>query len=98
MLLRGGVSPKALREKIASYVRDLLCDYAPSRYLRWSNQDLTRVDHDSKTIVSSRVFRHATANSWDCLPSSIRNGDSLCTLISKLKTHLLKQTYIDCTR
>ena len=84
------------RENQPSYLRDLLCDYAPSRCLRSSTQDFLRVDR-SRTVISSRAFRHVAANSWNSLPSSIRNCNNLCTFKSKLKTHLFKQAFIDCT-
>ena len=84
------------RENQPSYLRDLLCDCAPSRCLRSSTQDLPRVKR-SKTVISARMFRHVTADSWNSLPIPIRNCNCLCSFKSKLKTHLFKPAFTDCT-
>ena len=72
-----------------SYLRELLCDYEPVRCLRSSTQELIRVDR-SRTVFSSRAFRHSTAKTWNNLPDSIRACNSLSTFKSKLKTHLFR--------
>ena len=84
------------RKNQPSYLRDILCDCAPSRCLRSSTQDLLRVNC-SKAVICSRAFRHVAANSWNSLPSSIRDCNSLCTFKSKLTTHLFKRAFTDCT-
>jgi len=59
-----------------------------------STQDLLRFDH-SKTVISSRAFRHVAANSSNNLPSSILNCDSRCISKLKMQNPNLKCTFLN---
>ena len=72
-----------------SYLRELLCDYEPVRCLRSSTQELIRVDR-SRTVLSSRAFRHSTTKIWNTLLDFVRTCNSLTNFKAKLKTHLFK--------
>jgi hypothetical protein len=81
------------RNNQPSYLRELLCDYEPVRCLRSSTQELIRVDR-SRTVLSSRAFRHTAAKTWNNLPEAVRSCNSLLTFKSKLKTRLFKIAFI----
>jgi len=79
---------KTLQSHQPHYLYDLIAsDNQPVRSLRSSTQNRLPVNI-SRTVTSSRSFRHSSVAVWNNLPQDIRDSNSLVTFRSKLKTHL----------
>ena len=78
---------KILNSHQPAYLYDLIQRYTPARELRSSTQGRLRVNI-SRTVTSSRAFRHSSVAIWNDLPQDIRDQDSFCSFKRKLKTHL----------
>jgi hypothetical protein len=79
---------KTLHSHEPSYLYDLIAsEDTPARSLRSSTQHRLTVNI-SRTVTSSRSFRHSSVTIWNQLPQNIRDSNSLITFRHKLKTHL----------
>jgi len=58
------------------YLRELINDHLPARFLRSSNNAILIVP-STKTATATRAFRVAAARIWNYLPITIRNETSL---------------------
>jgi len=70
-----------------SYLRDLLTIHNPSRHLRSSSHHLFSVSY-TRTVSSSRCYKHSAATNWNDLPYDIRNCGFVSVFKRKLKIHL----------
>ncbi len=79
---------KTLQSHQPRYLYDLIAsEHQPVRSLRSSAQNRLNVNI-SRTVTSSRSFRHSSVAVWNNLPQNIRDSNCLTTFRSKLKTHL----------
>ena len=76
-----------LRHNNPSYLRDLLTIHNPSRHLRSSSHHLFSVGY-TRTVSSSRCYKHSAATNWNDLPYDIRNCGFVSVFKRKLKIHL----------
>ena len=75
------------------YLRDLLTTHNPSRNLRSSSQHLLSSAGYTRTVSSSRCFKHSAAINWNDLPFDIRACDSVNVFKRKLKSHLFNLAF-----
>ena len=81
---------KVVHNLAPSYLSDLLNQHTPSRALRsCSDPSLLIIPRPLRLkTIDSRAFSVAGPSSWNDLPSSLRQAQSLSSFKSKLKTHL----------
>jgi hypothetical protein len=79
---------KTLQSHQLSYLYDLIASTdTPARSLRSSTQHRLSVNA-SRTVTSSRSFRHSSVTVGNKLPQNIRDSNSLVTFRHKHKTQL----------
>jgi hypothetical protein len=76
-----------------TYLASMLQQYQPTRHLRSSGRN-TLVVPSTTTSYGDRSFNHSAAVTWNSLPESVRNVDTLPTFHSRLKTFLYQQSFI----
>ena len=82
---------KSLNDLAPSYLASLLKVYIPPRQLRSSSDSLIfQIPHYYYKTLGERSFSFQALTSWNKLPLSLRNSDSLSSLKSSLKTSLFK--------
>ena len=75
-----------------SYLKDLLCNYAPSRTLRSQNCVLLTEQRTNKTI-GERTFQYHAPKLWNSIPQSLRETTQIEKFKRDLKTYLFKQSF-----
>ena len=86
---------KCLNGLAPEYLADLIKRYSPPRVLR-SNDSLSGtliVPRFKKLKHGGRSFSTVAPSLWNCLPSDIRNADTVSLFKSMLKTHMFKEYY-----
>ena len=86
---------KCLNGLAPEYLADLIKRYSPPRVLR-SNDSLSGtliVPRFKKLKHGGRSFSIVAPSLWNCLPSDIRNADTVSLFKSMLKTHMFKEYY-----
>jgi hypothetical protein len=78
--------------KEPGYLATLLQDYAPSRQLRSSDQNLISVA-SARTVIGSRGFSITAPTVWNNLPDSVKKSKNTAEFNNKLKTYLFTKTY-----
>ena len=78
---------KILHCQQPDYLYQLIDAYMPARDLRSSNRGYLNPMR-SRTVSSSRGFRHSSVAVWNSLPQDIRDISTVSTFRRKLKTHL----------
>jgi hypothetical protein len=66
------------------YLRSLLRDYVPKRYLRSGDQSLLEIPR-TETTIGSRAFRSYGPKLWNSLSSFVKNSPSLSQFKSRLR-------------
>ena len=74
-----------------SYLSDLVCHYTPSRTLRSQDENLLSVPRFSLNFFGKRSFSVFGPITWNSLPSTLRQIQSLATFKKQLKTHLFRK-------
>ena len=82
---------KALNGLAPPYLSKLLSTYTPSRQLRSSSDTrILQIPRFRARTLGERSFSFQASSSWNTLPSSLRNSNSLSSFKSSLKTTLFK--------
>ena len=84
---------KSLNQKAPAYISKLLKPYMPIRFLRSSEQTLSKELCVNVKTYGFRYFSVAAPKLWNSLPRSMRRPMSLESFKSKLKTHLMKAAH-----
>ncbi len=79
------ITYKALIGLAHQYLSELLSHYSPPRLLRSQNSGHLIIPRISKSTAGGRSFFY--------LPNNVREADTLCQFISRLKTHLFNLGY-----
>jgi len=69
----------------SSYLHELLQDYQPTYSLRSASPDLL--------ATASHAFRHSATTTWNSIPFSIRNCDTIIAFKRRLTTFLFNQAF-----
>jgi hypothetical protein len=80
---------RAVNDRLAPYMSDMLSPYAPIRSLRSSGMSLLVIP-PSRLKTSSRRFASAGPTIWNTLPVPLRSEHTLCSFRKELKISLFK--------
>lgn len=83
---------KALHDEGPIYIKELLIPYVPARSLR-SQTAQNLVVPRINSVAGERSFGFSAPSLWNCLPSSVKNSDSVYTFKKSLKTHFFRMAY-----
>jgi len=83
---------KVINDQAPQYLKDMIELYQPSRSLRSSSQNILSVPR-TRCKYGDRSFRVSGPKTWNALPDSFRNIESLDCFKKGLKTHLFIQAF-----
>ena len=84
---------KTLNGNGPAYLKELLCEYKPSRSLRSCAENLLAVPKTRTVSYGDRAFSVVAPKLWNDLPVAIRCCISVGSFKTSLKTHLFKTVY-----
>ena len=91
------ITHKVLHQKQPQYLSELVDAYKPSRTLRSSSQHLVTRQTGIKTKLGERSFSHASAKTWNSLPTDLRAISEEKQFKSALKTFLFSAHFGEVT-